>query len=193
MILSRSAPRLAFAASFALAAACAGAACGDGGGPHEASATGGNSGGGMPGPTSSAASSVATSSVSGSGGSNGDGGSCHGDDLTWKKLSSGPFACMASAECCVAFNPCLGEAQVVSADVLANAAAYWPYCDSACKDCIPSAVDVRCVDGACAGFLLPMTDPSSPLRMDHCGDDKLPPPPPPPMGPMPEQHFACGG
>jgi hypothetical protein len=82
-----------------------------------------------------------------------------------------PAACTADADCCVVYELCQAQAYVVLATDYERAqtwAAEAP--QESCVRCIPPSVEVRCVDGGCAGFELPYDDPSYEVsRTDHCG------------------------
>lgn len=82
-----------------------------------------------------------------------------------------PAACVEDADCCVVYEPCQATAFVVRAEDFAAAqelAANEP--QEGCVRCLAPSVEVRCVDGACAGFELPYEDPAyEASRLDHCG------------------------
>ncbi len=96
---------------------------------------------------------------------------CPGDAEAWQQLTAEPSACQNGTECCVIMSPCLSQAQIVGALQQKEASAAWPYCDVACNDCIPPAIQVACVAGMCLGRVVMGEAPDSPLRNDHCGDD----------------------
>jgi hypothetical protein len=101
----------------------------------------------------------------------GAGGSCHGDQAAWARITSAPMACSKNSDCCVVVNACLSRAQVVRASDSASAAAAWFYCEP-CNDCIAKMVDVGCVAGACVGQVAPNSGGRN--GTSHCGDDAIP-------------------
>ncbi|APR85817.1 Hypothetical protein A7982_11166 [Minicystis rosea] len=132
--------------------------------------------------------SATSSSSSSSTSSTGAGADCHGVESTWKVLTTGPIPCKQSSDCCVIINGCLNEAQVVSAEHMEEAKAVWPTCDDQCSFCIPPAVQVECVSGACAGkaVILPPGS-STDILQDHCGNGL-------PVGAEPGKlNFTCAG
>lgn len=98
----------------------------------------------------------------------GGGGACHGDAEKWDAVEAAPLDCSTDADCCVVMNACLGEAQIVTAATYPAAQTAWPYCDASCTYDLLPAVDVACVEGACA-FQIVEQDPQGTLRKSHCG------------------------
>jgi hypothetical protein len=154
--------RLASSLSFAVLATALLTAC--------SSSSGGNGGGGTGGSASTTSGSTSTTSGSTSTGT-GTGSGCVGDSQTWASLTAGPFTCTQNSDCCVIVNGCTNEAQIVSATNQAAAKAAWPTCENLCTDCIPPAIKVGCVNGVCAGEVVPFPDASADLLQDHCGVD----------------------
>jgi hypothetical protein len=115
---------------------------------------------------------------------------CPGDAGAWQQLTAEASACEKGSDCCVIMSPCLSQAQIVAAARRDEASSAWPYCDLACVDCIPPAIDVACVQGMCLGRVIPGAPPDAPQRKDHCGGDDYPA-----LdfsGPT-GLHFGCGG
>jgi hypothetical protein len=96
---------------------------------------------------------------------------CPGDAGAWQQLTAAKAACQSGTECCVIISPCLSQAQIVAATQRDEASSVWPYCDVACVDCVPPAIEVACVGGTCLGRVVEGQAPDSPLRQDHCGTD----------------------
>ncbi|MEP7122320.1 MAG: hypothetical protein ABJE95_15470 [Byssovorax sp.] len=116
--------------------------------------------------------------------------SCSGDVGAWSDLTGKEASCQSGADCCVIVSPCLSEAQIVGAAQRDEASSVWPYCDVACVDCIPPAIEVACVGGACLGRVVPAQAPDSPLRRDHCGTEIMKAID---FGGSTGVHFGCGG
>ena len=112
---------------------------------------------------------------------------CYGDADAWDQIQKTDIPCVHNSDCCVVFNGCLGQAQVVSADDFDTAGEVWPYCDAACVLCILPVVEVECQQGECVGYELePDEDAGVVEGQDHCGVDD-------PVGPITVtgMHFSC--
>ncbi|MFO0550224.1 MAG: hypothetical protein U0271_17650 [Polyangiaceae bacterium] len=145
----------------------------------------GDSGSGGSGGSGGAAGGSGGAPATGGAGGQAGADSCHGDATTWAAITAQPIACTKNSDCCVVVNTCTSEAQVVHADDYPTAGAAWPYCDNDCNLCIPPAVNVGCVNGACTGEV---DDQAVEAGMDHCGVDNGP------IVPVnPGVSFACGG
>ena len=122
----------------------------------------------------------------GTGGAGADSG-CHGDADAWDQIQKTDIPCVDNSDCCVVFNSCLGEGQVVSADDFATAGDVWPYCDGECTLCLVPVVEVECQQGECVGFELPPDEDAGVfVGEDHCGVDD-------PVGPITTtgMFFSC--
>lgn len=108
------------------------------------------------------------------GGSGGTGG-CYGDQEAWDQIPKTNLSCVHNSDCCVVFNGCLGEAQVVSADDFAVAGQVWPYCEP-CVQCMLPVVEVECQQGECVGYEVPPDEDAGIYEgQNHCGvDEPLP-------------------
>jgi hypothetical protein len=114
---------------------------------------------------------------------------CPGDAGAWQQLTAMPSTCQSGTECCVIMSPCLSQAQIIAATQRDEASAVWPYCEVACVDCVPPAIEVACVAGSCLGRVVDGAPPDSPLRQDHCGvDAKMID-----FAGTTGVHFGCGG
>ena len=120
----------------------------------------------------------------------GTGGACVGDAAMWASFTTAPIPCTSDLDCCVVYNDCLGETQVVSADDAPLAEDAWPYCVQGCNLCCSApAVAVGCILGECAGIPLdPYDFPYFALDANHCGNGGVWVPLVP--GAL---HFACSG
>lgn len=118
-----------------------------------------------------------------------DSATCPGDAGAWQQLTAAPSACQSGTECCVIVSPCLSQAQIVAATQRDEASSVWPYCDLACVDCVPPAIEVACVGGSCLGRVVEGEAPGSPLRQDHCGTDVKTTD----FSGKTGVHFGCGG
>ena len=112
------------------------------------------------------------------GGNGGTGGLCPGermgDEAKWAEVTAGPFTCQKNSDCCVVFNGCLAQAQIVKAADFTTAPAAWPYCSDLCVACISPAVNVACVQGLCVGEEIDWSsEPPTELMQDHCGEDPV--------------------
>jgi hypothetical protein len=114
---------------------------------------------------------------------------CSGDAGAWQQLIAAAAPCQSGAECCVIVNPCLSQAQIVSAAQHDEASAVWPSCDVACVDCIAPAIEVACLAGTCVGRVVEGEPAASELRQGHCGSDMKVVDFPGKTG----VHFGCGG
>lgn len=124
----------------------------------------------------------------GTGGTGGTGGEgCHGDEKAWAKITQGPFTCQKSSDCCVVFNGCLSQAQLVRATDYEVAKTAWPYCGDACAGCVAPAVNIACVNGACVGDEVD-AEQNADLSQNHCGEDPVTV-----STPTATTVFGCGG
>lgn len=121
--------------------------------------------------TSSTGAGGATTTATGGGGT----GACYGDQEAWDQIPKTNLPCQHNSDCCVVFNGCEGEAQVVSADDFAMAAQVWPYCEP-CVQCLVPVVEVECQQGECVGYEVPPDEDAGIYEgQDHCGvDEPLP-------------------
>jgi type II secretory pathway pseudopilin PulG len=98
-------------------------------------------------------------------------GPCDGDADTWQGVIEAPLDCLDDSDCCLVVDDCLGQAQVVPAAILPDAAWSWPHCAGSCGGEPPPWMDVACVKGTCAvvddGGQPP--DPQGPPAKTHCG------------------------
>ena len=111
-------------------------------------------------------------------------GTCSGDAGAWSAILAMPLACTQNSDCCVVINDCLNQAQIVPAAAYATASAVWPSCTGQCTGCIPPAVQVACVDGACVGQT--STDPTAGTSYCGSGDGGV-------ASPSTATSFTCGG
>ncbi len=96
---------------------------------------------------------------------------CFGNKELWEQLTSSPIPCEKNSDCCVIMGECLSDAQIVAAAPLEEALLAWPFCLEQCNDCLPSAIDVACLEGICRGRVVLEEANYSDLRRTHCGDD----------------------
>jgi len=107
-------------------------------------------------------------------GSGGNEPGCHGDADAWDAIEKESISCTKNSDCCVVFNPCTADGQVVGVSDFPTAADVWPWCDDECVFCAFPFIEVECVNQQCVGYEVEIgTDPPDELATPHCGEDDV--------------------
>jgi hypothetical protein len=81
----------------------------------------------------------------------------------WTSAPTGDVACSVDSDCCVAVDLCHSMSYVVHAGDALDIP------QTNCNLCIAPAVQVWCSGGKCQNAVLPFSQDTQPLTMNHCG------------------------